>query len=147
MGSFRSREEFERVFDRLFSTLSEDPEIGPKLRAAHTAQRYVFSDFGVTLDVKDADGDRVRRGHNLHWVWNKRKPAWGEPDVVLEMSSDVANRFFQGKENIPLALAKGTIAVRSGDVAKALDLLPILKPFHPKWVARLRSDGTTHLLA
>lgn len=145
MGSFRSREEFQRVFDRLFTILSADPSIGPKLRKARTAHRFVFTDLDLTLDVRDADAERTARHENLKWVWNKKRLPW-KPDVVLEMSSGVANRFFQGRENVPLALAAGRIVVREGDVAKALDLLPIVQPFHERWVKRLKSDGLSHLL-
>ncbi len=146
MGSFRSRDEFQRVFDRLFETLSKDPEIGPRLRDARSPQRYEFPDLGVTLDVRDADAKHAAKGEHLTWVWNKKKAPW-KPDVVLSMSSDVANRFFQGRENVPVALVKKTIEVTDGDVSKALDLIPILRPFHARWVARLKSDGWSHLVA
>jgi hypothetical protein len=146
MGSFRSRDEFQRVFDRLFEALSRDPEIGPRLRAAKSPQRYVFPDLGVTLDVRDADAKKAAKGDNLTWIWNEKKLR-AKPDVVLSMESDVANRFFQGRENVPLALVKKTIVVTEGDVNKALDLLPILRPFHARWVARLKADGMSHLVA
>lgn len=146
MGSFRSRDEFLQVFDRLFTMLSRDREVGPKLRDARSPQRYVFPDLGVTLDVRDADAKQAAKGECLTWVWNKKRVPW-KPDVVLEMSSDVANRFFQGRENVPLALARKTIVAREGDVNKALDLLPIILPFHKSWVARLKADGMSHLLA
>ncbi len=146
MGSFRSREEFRKVFDRLFTALSTDPGIGPRLRARKAPQRWVISDLGLVLDVRDADNEAASRGENLQWVWNKKKLPW-KPRVVLEMSSETANRFFQGKENVPLAIAAGRIAVRDGDVKEALDLLPIVLPFHGRWVERLKSDGLSHLLA
>jgi len=146
MRPFRDAAELHRVFDRLFDLLSTDPGVGPRLRAKDTPQRFVFPDLATTLDVWPADRKRVAAGHNLSWAWDKKKPP-REPDVVLEMTSDVANRYFQGKENVPLALATKKIAVREGDVRKALDLLPIVLPFHPKWVARMKSDGLTHLLA
>ena len=50
-----------------------------------------------------------------------------EPKVVMTMSSEVANRYFQGKENVPLALAKRRIK-SSGDIKSALKLIPITKP-------------------
>lgn len=43
------------------------------------------------------------------------------------MSSETANRYFQGKENIPLALARRRIKA-GGDVKAALALMPITKP-------------------
>lgn len=147
MGRFKDAAELQRVFDRLFELLSTDPDVGPRLREKATRQRYIFTDYGKTLDVEVSDAKRLKTGQNLKWVWDKKKKLDREPDVVLEMTSDVANRYFQGRENVPLALAKRAIVVRSGDVTKALDLLPIVLPFHTKWVAKLKSDGLTHLLA
>ena len=50
-------------------------------------------------------------------------PAW-KPTVILEMSSEVANRYLQGRENIAIAIARGMIRA-SCDVRAALNLLPI----------------------
>ena len=43
------------------------------------------------------------------------------------MSSETANRYFQGKENVPMALARRRIKA-GGDVKAALALMPITKP-------------------
>ena len=144
MGCFKSQDEFKKVFDLLFETLSNDPEVGPKLRATHSLQRYVFTDIGLTLNVRDADARRAAMGHALTWSWGAAC-SW-KPEVVLQMSSDVANRFFQGRENVPLAFARKTIVLKAGSMAQVLDLLPIVRPFNPKWIARLKVEGWTHLL-
>ena len=99
----------------------------------------------LTIDIRHADDPRARKGQNLAWAWNGKGVDW-EPDVVLEMSSAVANRYFQGKENIALALARGIILHRGGLVAKALDLVPIVHPFHKVWVTTLREKGLDHLI-
>lgn len=146
MTPFRGKKEFRKVFDRLFRALASDPEIGPKLAATKTPQRFVFSDTGLVLNVTHADRRTAKKGRHLLWVWGDEKRSW-EPVVSMTMTSDVANRYFQGKENIPLAIARKTIVVETGDLAKVLDLLPIVAPFHRKWVAVLKSEGLTHLLA
>jgi hypothetical protein len=142
---FKDVAELHRVFDRLFDLLSTDPDAGPRLRARDTPQRFVFTDLETTLDVWPADAKRAAKRQNLSWAWDKKKPP-REPDVVVAMTSVVANRYFQGKENVPLALATKRIVIVSGDVGKALDLLPIVLPFHAKWIQRMKSDGLTHLL-
>ena len=142
---FKDASELHRVFDRLFDLLSTDPETGPRLRARDTPQRYVFTDLGTSLDVWPADAKRAATGHSLSWAWDKKKPPRA-PDVVVAMTSEVANRYFQGKENVALALARKRMTVVEGDVGKALDLLPIVLPFHAKWVSRMKSDGLSHLL-
>src|SRR5262249_44168465 len=116
-------------------------------RAAKTPQRFVFTDVGLVLNVRDSDAKSAKAGKHLTWIWGDESRRW-EPTVSMTMTADVANRYFQGKENVPLALARGSIRVETGDVAKVLDLLPIVAPFHRKWVATLKADGRLlHLLA
>jgi len=146
MTPFRGKEEFRKVFDRLFLALASDPEIGPRLAATRTPQRFVFSDAGLVLNVTHADRKTAKKGRHLAWVWGDAKRTW-EPVVSMTMTSDVANRYFQGKENIPLAIARKGIVIETGDLARVLDLLPIVAPFHRKWVAILKAEGLTHLLA
>jgi hypothetical protein len=146
MSPFRGKQEFRKVFDRLFLALASDSEIGPRLAAAKTPQRFVFSDVGLVLNVTHADPKVAKKGRHLSWVWGDAKRT-REPVVSMTMTSDVANRYFQGKENIPLAIARKLIVVETGDPAKVLDLLPIVAPFHRKWVAILKAEGLTHLLA
>lgn len=146
MTPFRGKQEFRKVFDRLFLALASDPEIGPRLAATRTPQRFVFSDVHLVLNVTHADRKTAKKGRHLAWAWGDAKRAW-EPVVSMTMASDVANRYFQGKENIPLAIARKIIVIETGDLARVLDLLPIVAPFHRKWVAILKAEGHTHLLA
>ncbi len=145
MSLFRGKKEFRDVFDRLFDALSTDPEIGPKLRAKKTPQRFVFSDMDLVLNVRGADDKRAKKGQNLFWVWGDADRNW-EPDVSMTMSADVANRYFQGRENIPLSIARKIILLETGDLGKVLDLLPIVAPFHRKWAALLKAEGRSHLV-
>lgn len=146
MRPFRGKDEFRRVFDRLFSALGSDPSIGPRLAATRTPQRFVFEGIGLVLNVTHADAKSRKKGQNLVWVWGDAKRTW-EPVVSMTMAPDVANRYFQGKENIPLAIARGSIVIETGDLGRVLDLLPIVAPFHRKWVAILKAEGLEHLLA
>jgi hypothetical protein len=146
MSVFTSKDELKRVFDHLFTELSRDSEIGPRLRAQKTPQRFVFSDMGLVLNVRDAGEKSFKKGDHLEWVWGDKGRTW-EPVVSITMTSDVANRYFQGKENVPLAIARGGIVLETGDLAKVLDLLPIMKPFHKKWILVLKTRGLLHLLA
>ena len=45
----------------------------------------------------------------------------------MKMSSETANRYFQGKENVAMAIARRRIKT-GGDVKAALALIPITKP-------------------
>jgi hypothetical protein len=62
----------------------------------------------------------------------------------MTMDSEVANKYFQGKENVPVALARRRIK-SSGDMKAALKLIPITKPVFAQYRALLERDYP-HLL-
>ena len=122
MPEFRSAGEFREVMDKVFTIMSTDPEMGPKLRDAQVPQRFEFPDQDAVVNITydDSGGDQ-----NLKWKWSDAVD-W-DPQVEMTMDSDVANKYFQGKENVPMALARRRIK-SSGDIKAALKLIPITKP-------------------
>jgi hypothetical protein len=121
--SFQSPDEFREVLDRTLELMSSHPEMGPKLRDADTPQRWEFPDLGLVVNIAASpEGDSE---HNLIWEWSD-DVAW-DPEVKMEMDSDVANSYFQGNENITMAIARRRIKT-SGNVMKALALVPVTKP-------------------
>ena len=120
---FKSSKEFREVMDRTFDLMSKDSDMGPKLRDAETPQRFEFPDLDLVVNVTyDDDADNT---DCLKWEWTD-DVAW-DPEVTLVMDSEVANRYFQGKENIAMAIARRRIKT-SGNVKKALAIIPITKP-------------------
>ncbi len=135
MGSFKSADEFREVMDRCFGLMSADPDMGPKLRDADTPQRWEFPDLDLVVNIAPAEtGDSE---HNLTWQWTD-EIAW-EPAVQMQMTSDIANRYFQGKENIAMAVARRHIKP-SGDYKAALALVPVTKPVFPQYRAMIERD-------
>ena len=128
MGAeFAGADEFREVMDRTFTMMSEDPEMGPKLRDADVPQRFEFTDLDLVVNIRAAtEGE----DGNLHWEWSDDVD-W-EPKVRMTMSSETANRYFQGKENIATALARRHITT-GGDVRAALELVPITKPVFARY--------------
>ena len=120
--SFRSPTEFREVMDKVFTIMSTDPEMGPNLRDAETPQRFEFPDVDLVVNISHAPD--VTDGQHLRWEWSDDVD-W-EPEVEMTMDSDVANRYFQGKENVAMAIARRRIKA-SGNVKKALSLVPITK--------------------
>ena len=106
------------VLTLLFDELDRDSELGRRMRAAHLSYRYVFPDLELALTVISSDDD----SHNLRWSFSD--PAEWEPRLTMEMSSEVANAYLQGRENLAIAMARGRIRC-SGDVRAAIKLLPI----------------------
>ena len=134
MTEFQSASEFREVMDRAFTLMSTDPEMGPKLRDARVPQRFEFPDQEAVVNVTydEEGGDQ-----NLRWECSDDVD-W-EPKVGMTMSSEVANKYFQGKENVPLALAKRRIK-SSGDIKSALKLIPITKPVFAMYREMLERD-------
>lgn len=120
--SFKSSKEFRAVMDRVFALMDGDPDMGPRLRDADVPQRFEFEDVDLVVNVRAARPDE---GTNLVWEWSDDVD-W-EPKVRMTMSSETANRYFQGKENVAMAIARRRIKA-GGDVKAALALMPITKP-------------------
>jgi hypothetical protein len=119
--------------DRTFHLMSEDPEIGPKMRDADTPQRYDFPDLGMVVNIRSGSPEEP----NLVWEWSDEVP-W-EAKVRMTMSSDTANRYFQGKENLAIAIARRRIKA-GGDVKAALAIIPITKPLFAHYRTMIESD-------
>jgi hypothetical protein len=134
MASYRSAKEFREVMDQIFAIMDEDPEMGPRLRDADVPQRFEFEDLDLVVNVRAATPDEDR---NLVWEWTD-EVAW-EPKVKMTMSSETANKYFQGKENVAMAIARRRIKA-GGDVKAALALMPITKPVFARYRALVERD-------
>jgi hypothetical protein len=133
MAEFKSSAELKEVMDRTFALMSEDPEMGPKLREADTPQRFEFTDFDLVVNIRaGAEGEP-----NLAWEWSD-DISW-EPKVKMAMSSETANKYFQGKENVAIAIARRRIKA-GGDVKAALAIIPITKPLFERYREMVAAD-------
>ncbi len=133
MTVFKSSTEFREVMDRTFGLMSEDPEIGPKLREADTPQRFEFTDLKLVVNIRAGHAEEP----NLTWEWTD-EVSW-EPQVRMTMSSETANRYFQGRENVAIAIARRRIKA-GGDVKAALAIIPITKPLFAHYRAMIATD-------
>ena len=103
------------------------PRHGSELRDADVPQRFEFDDVDMVVNIRAAE-----EGEDgcLHWQWND-DISW-KPKVKMSMSSEAANKYFQGKENVAVAIARRRIKT-SGDVKAALALIPITKPVYAQY--------------
>jgi hypothetical protein len=130
MTVFESVQEFREVMDRTFALMRDDPEMGPQLREADTPQRFEFTDLDLIVNIRAGGPDEP----NLAWQWSD-EISW-EPKVKMAMSSDTANRYFQGKENVAIAIARRRIKA-GGDVKAALAIIPLTKPLFARYRAMI----------
>jgi hypothetical protein len=117
--AFRSPDEFREVMEKTFTLMAEEPE----LKA--TPQRFEFPDLELVANVRDGE---IQWG-DVDW----------EPRVRMTMSSETANRYFQGKESVPGALVRREIKT-GGDVKSALAILPITKPLFARYRELVEAD-------
>src|ERR1700753_2738599 len=101
--------------------MSDDQDMGPKLRDADTPQRFEFTDLDLVVNIRAGGSEEP----NLVWLWSDDIP-W-EPRVKMTMSSETANKYFQGKENVAIAIARRRIKA-GGDVKAALAIIPHTQP-------------------
>ncbi|WP_213574086.1 SCP2 sterol-binding domain-containing protein [Rhodococcus sp. USK13] len=130
---FANADEVEKYLGGIFEEAFRDPELGPKLKATGARLQTTYSDPDVSLIVDLGAGTVGRADADV------------EGGAVLAMSAETGNAYWQGKVNLPLAMAKGKVKV-SGDIASLLKLAPLSKRLIPAYIDRLNADGRPDLL-
>jgi hypothetical protein len=122
---------------RFLQQLAADPDLSPALKRADTSfqLRMRGPDSIVTMSAPTEEQPvQVDLGDTSL-----------QPEVVLQMDTDVAHRFWLGEVNVAVALAKGDIRAR-GPAAKILKIVPLVKPGVARYRALLEQDGRADLL-
>ena len=120
--------------DKVFTMMSEDPQMGPSLRDADVPQRFEFEDLDLVMNIR---AGRPEEDTNLRWEWTDEVD-W-PARVRMTMSSETANRYFQGRENIAIAIARRRIKT-GGDIRASLALIPITKPIFERYRALVEAE-------
>jgi hypothetical protein len=135
MTGFAGEDELYRYVGGIFETALADPELRPKLQKTGMILHSRCSEPDCSL-VIDLPAAVVYRGSD---------PAAPAPSATMSMSTTTANAYWQGKVNLPFAMAKGTVKVE-GSVTKLVQLAPLSKRLFPVYVERLRADGRDDLV-
>jgi len=133
MSVFKDAEELYECIGGLFDWARQEPEIANELKTAGFVVRLTYTepDCALTVDLRD----------RVEW---HRGDAGLAPDVEFLMKGDVGHRFWLGKVNLLIALAKRDIKSK-GSLNKALKILPRLKPLYPQYPKILEKKGKTQL--
>ena len=110
------REQLRDALERTLGEVDADDRLGPLIGATKLRMRFEFTDLDMALNVAAGDGDQ-----NLAWSFAD-DPGWS-PKLTLQMGSDVANRYLQGRESLAIGIARGQVRC-SGDSRTALLYLP-----------------------
>lgn len=131
---FNDSEEVTKYIGGIFETAFDDPEIGPKLIDTGLVVAFDFTepDAVVVIDMPNkAVGNGLGGGPS--------------PSATMAMTADVGNAYWQGKVNLPLAMAKKKVKVE-GNVASLLKLAPLGKKLYAGYIQRLKDDGRDDLI-
>jgi hypothetical protein len=131
-------DEFRAALDRALALADSDERVGPMIAATKLRLRFVFPDVGLVLNIAAGLED----DHNLRWSFGDVD--W-TPQLELEMDSATGNRFLQGTESLPIAIARGRASCK-GESHRTLLALPatrlLVEPYrevvtreHPTLVA------------
>ncbi len=136
MPYFKDADEVYATIGKLFQDLADDAELAPKFRKANTIVQYRYRQPESQITVKLIEGEEgaVDCGQTAM-----------EPEVVMTMDADTAHRFWLGKVNVTVALARGQMKAK-GPVAKILKLVPLVKPVFPRYRSQLEQQGRQDLL-
>jgi len=132
--SFTDSAEAVKYLSSVFQAGFDDPEIAPTLKQSGVVMRMDLSEPEAVITV-----DLV--GQEIHLDGDGP-----EPNMTLTLTADTANRFWQGKVSVPLAVARGHIKI-NGALPKLIALLPTAKAIQERYVQTLTADGRHDLLA
>ncbi len=135
MPVFADTDQLYTALNALFRRIAADEAVVKALLAGKFVLRFRYTDpeGQVTADL---------RGTSLSWECGDSDLT---PDLELIQSADVAHDFWLGNLNVPLAIASRKVVSR-GDIAKALALLPAIKPAHALYRQALTEVGMEGLI-
>lgn len=131
---FNNSEEVTKYIGGIFENAFGDPEIGPKLVDTGLVVAFDFTDPEAQVII-DMPNKAVSGGG----------PGAPPPSATMFMTADIGNAYWQGKVNLPMAMAKRKIKV-DGNVASLLKLAPLGKKLYGDYIQRLKDDGRDDLI-
>jgi hypothetical protein len=137
MPYFKDAEELYANLGRLFEDIIADDELRARIQSTDTVFQYRMRRPDSQVTVKALADAEPEVDFGITEL---------QPEIVLAMDADTAHRFWLGKVNITVALARGQISAR-GPVAKILKLVPLVKPVHGRYESQLEAAGRADLSA
>ena len=134
MGVYKSAEDLYQYMGQIFALAFETEGLSEKLNATGVKLKLNLSDPDSTIAVDFGQGVVQFDGDITMDV-----------AVDLQMTADTAHRFWLGKLNVPLAIAKREIKVR-GSVQKVLKLAPLMQPLHDQYQQILKDAGLEEMI-
>jgi hypothetical protein len=135
MPYFKDAEDVYKHLGRLFEDIIADDDLGPRFKATDTVVQIRMRRPDSQLTLKALGEEDLQIDFGITEL---------RPEVVLAMDADTAHRFWLGKVNVTVALARGQINAR-GPVAKILKLVPLVDPVRARYREVLQQAGREDL--
>jgi len=139
MPAFESKEQFQNVFNKFWAKATEQTEIMEKLAKSQVVVRFDIEDPEVHLTINFRDPGPNGEIGTLTYDSDV------EPEISVWSKSETTNKFWQGKLNATVAIARGKVKL-DGSMAKALGLLSKIKPLYAVFPEILKEEGLDHMV-
>lgn len=130
MATFQDAQEVYDVLGTFLDEITKDPDLRPRFVSANTSFMVNQTDPECQILV-DCTTDPPR-------VVNA--PSGETAEIQLFMTADDGHKFWLGKLNAPIALARKQLKVQ-GPLSKLMKLLPAVQPAFPRYKAFLEEKG------
>lgn len=139
MGHFENKEQLQKVFDEFWERAIRVEEVYDKLCKSEITAQFVIHnpDVVMTIDFKNVGPDGKRGSLR----YEDELP----PDIIVYSSSEIANKFWQGKIRTSVAMAKGEIRMR-GSITRGLGLIWKIRPLYDIYTQVLEDLGFSDLI-
>lgn len=135
--AFETKEEIYKAMEMMADKIRQDQPLYEKLASANLICQMNFS------NIDSACVTVMAKNNMLNFEFGESSI---KPDATVSGSDDMFVKFWQGKVNLMMAMAKGQIKI-GGAVASITKLLPRLKGCYPKWKDVLKEIGRPDLIA
>ena len=139
MPFYESTEQLKQVFETFWPRALLNEDVYEKMVKSQIVVRFdiVQPEIHVTIDFKNPGPDGK--------IGTLSFDSTAEPEIVVWSTSETTNKFWQGKLNTTVAMAKGQVKMQ-GSIAKALGLLSKIKPLFKIFPEVLRDLDMHHMV-
>ncbi|MFW9849331.1 MAG: SCP2 sterol-binding domain-containing protein [Candidatus Thorarchaeota archaeon] len=139
MPFYESTEQLKEVFENFWPRAIAVEDVYEKLVKSGIVVRFDIEqpEIHVTIDFKNPGPDGK--------LGTLSFDSSAEPEITVWSTSETTNKFWQGKLNTTIAMAKGDVKMQ-GSIAKALGLLSKIKPLFKVFPEILKEMNLDHML-
>ncbi|MDF1541138.1 MAG: SCP2 sterol-binding domain-containing protein [Candidatus Thorarchaeota archaeon] len=139
MPFYESTEQLKQVFETFWPCALANEDVYEKMVKSGMVVRFDIEqpEIHVTIDFKNPGPDGK--------LGTLSFDSTAEPEITVWSTSETTNKFWQGKLNTTVAMAKGQVKMQ-GSIAKALGLLSKIKPLFKIFPEVLRDLDLHHMV-